>query len=337
MSKPVVRQIGARQEFYWESQKIYALVNRIREHSDGRITAEVNFKIDKSDIPPHILHSQASLLSTRSKKDLVKELEDRYSLPQGQWAGMVEQLCVISLDNYRKGKPAKEIWPAPDGEEVPKSEFLVAPLLYEGKPTILFGEGSTGKSYLALTLAIMTQLPFYDNPLWLSPKQAQTLYLDYEGDEDEFRKRLTSLERGFNLPSTPILYRECELPLVDDIDHLEQIVAEYGIGFLVIDSLGVASGNTSLNDAATATAFYSALRRLKVTSLTITHTSKDSEAKRASPFGSVYFTNLARSVFEVRRQQKREEKAAARKAAQPALFDFHGSFLIAINLKTSLS
>lgn len=304
MSKPIVRQIGTRQEFYWEKEHIYALVNRIREHSDGRVTAEVAFKVDKPDIPPHILHTQVSLLSTRSKKDMVKELEDRYPLPERQWTGMIEQLCLISLDNHRKGKPAKEVWPALDGEEIPRSELLVDPLLYKDKPNILFGEGSTSKSYLALTLAIMVQLPYYDNPLGLSPKQANALYLDYEADEDEFKKRLTSLERGFSLSATPILYRECELPLVEDIDHLEQIVAENHIGFLVIDSLGIASGNASLNDAATATAFYSALRRLKVTSLIITHTAKEAEARRATPFGSVYFTNLARSVFEVRKQQE---------------------------------
>lgn len=306
MPKPIVRHIGTRQEFYWEKEKIYALVNRIREHSDGRITAEVAFKVDKPDIPPHILHTQVSLLSTRSKKDLVKELEDRYPLPEGQWTSMVEQLCLISLDNHRKGKPAKEVWPALDGEEIPQAELLVQPLLYKDKPTIFFGEGSTGKSYLALTLAILTQLPYYDNPLWLSPKQTNALFLDYEADEAEFKKRLTLLERGFGLAPAPIMYRECELPLVEDIDHLEQIVAEYHIGFLVIDSLGVASGNASLNDAATATTFYSALRRLKVTSLIITHTSKESETRRATPFGSVYFTNLARSVFEVRRQQEEE-------------------------------
>ena len=137
MSKPVVRHIGTRQEFYWEKEKIYALVNRIKEHSDGRITAEVAREVDQPDIPPHILHTQVSFLSTRSKKDLVKELEARYPLPEGQWTSMVEQLCLISLDNHRKGKPAKEVWPALDGEEIPRSELLVDPLLYKDKPTIL--------------------------------------------------------------------------------------------------------------------------------------------------------------------------------------------------------
>jgi len=310
VAKPIVKLTGTRQEFYWEEEKIYALVSRIHEHSDGRTTAEVLLKVNRPDIPSHIIHTQLNLLSARSKKQLIDEAEDRYPLPKGRWTNIVEQLCEGSLENYRRGKPAKEIWPA-EGEETPEATFLIKPLLYKDKPTIIFGEGSTGKSYLALTLGILTQLPYPDNPLGLLPQRANVLYLDYESDEVEFRKRLTLLGNGLGVSPVPILYRECELPLVDDIDHLEQVVAEHQIGFIIIDSLGVAAGNANLNDAPTATAFYSALRRLKVTSLIITHTSKEAETKKATPFGSVYFTNLARSVFEVRRQQEEESKEIA--------------------------
>jgi len=232
MSKPIVKHIGTRQEFYWEKEKIYALVNRIKEHSDLRVIAEVAFKVDKPDIPPHIKQTRLDLLSPRSQKEVVKELEERYPLPDGTWAVIVEQLCVIALDNHRKGKPAKEVWPALEGEEIPRSELLIDPLIYKNKPNMVFGEGSTGKSYLALTLAITAQQPFYDNPLWLSPKQANTLYLDWEADENEFKKRLTEVERGFSLPPIPILYRECELPLVrrNYVDSVEKIYAKFREG-----------------------------------------------------------------------------------------------------------
>jgi len=305
MSKPTVRHIGTRQEFYWEKERVYAVLSRVHDHSDNRVTAEVVFKTDREDIPSHILHTQLNLLSTRTKKDIANELADRFPLPEDRWTVMVEQLCTISLSNHRRGKPAKEVWPVLDGEQIPQSGHLVHPLLYEEKPTILFGEGSTGKSYLALTLAILTQLPFYDNPLRLKPQRANALYLDYESDEVEFKRRLTMLQRGFNLGPFPVHYRECHIPLIEDIDHIEQLLASTNTKLLIIDSLGVASANGNLNDATTATAFYAALRRLKVTSLIITHTSKD-EARKASPFGSVYFSNLARSIFEVRRQQEEE-------------------------------
>jgi len=303
MAKPVVKQLGTRHEFYWQKEHVYAVVSRLHEHNDGRVTAEIILKTDKADAKTHILQTQLNLLSARSKKDLVRELHDRYPLPEEQWTEMVEQLCTITLDNHRTGKPAREVWPVPQDEPIPEPEMLIKPMIYQNKPTLVFGEGSAGKSYLALTMAILVQLPFEDNHLWLHPKRTHALYLDYESDEADFQRRLTLLQRGLGLPEFPILYRECELPLLDDIDHLEQIVAEEEIGFVVIDSLGVAAGGTDLNNAATATAFYSALRRLKVTSFIITHTSKD-ETKKASAFGSVYFTNLARSVFAVQKHQE---------------------------------
>jgi nucleoid DNA-binding protein len=310
MAKPTVKQVGTRHEFYWEKEHVYAVVSRLHEHTDGRVTAEIILKTDKTDAKTHILQTQLNLLSARSKKDLIRELHDRYPLTEEQWTEMVEQLCTMTLENHRTGKPATEVWPVPEGEPIPEPDMLIKPLIYQNKPTLIFGEGSAGKSYLALTMAILVQLPFKDNPLWLNPKQTHTLYLDYESDEADFRRRLTLLQRGFGLPEFPIMYRECELPLMEDIDHLEQIIAEYNIGFVVIDSLGVAAGGTDLNNAATATAFYSALRRLKVTSFIITHTSKD-ETKKSTAFGSVYFTNLARSVFAVKKHQEQEANEIA--------------------------
>jgi len=310
VSKPTVRQAGSKLEFYWEREHVYAVVSRTHEHRDGRITAEANFKTDKIDSKTHILQTQINLLATKGKKDLIRELQDRYPLADGQWDEMVEQLCVITLENHRVGKPATEVWPVPPGETIPEPDTLIRPLIYRNKPTLVFGEGSSGKSYLGLIMAIMVQLPFVDNPLWLYPEQAHALYLDYESDEADFQRRLTLLQRGFGLPEFPILYRECEIPLVEDIDHIEEIVVENNIGFLVIDSLGVAVGGTDLNNAATATSFYSALRRLKVTSFIITHTSKD-ETKKSTAYGSVYFTNLARSVFAVHKHQEQEANEIA--------------------------
>ena len=311
MSRPIVKQVGTRYDFFWEKERVYAIVSRLHDHSDGRVTAEVSLKTSKNDARTHILHGQLNLLSTRSKKDLIKELADRYPLPEPQWVEMVEQLCSLTLEGHCKGKPPKEIWPVPEGEPAPEPEMLITPLLYRNKPTLIFGEGSSGKSCIALALAIIAQLPYNDNPLWLQPKQANALYLDYESDEDEFRQRLTRICRGFGVGPVPILYRECDIPLVEDIEHLEQIVSEYNIGLVIIDSLGVASGGASLNDAATATTFYAALRRLGVTSLLITHISKDAVTRKPSAFGSVYFTNLARSVFAINKHQEQESTEIA--------------------------
>jgi len=297
--KPAIQRHNGRIEFYWTEPHVYALVRRIKEHSSGAITAELEFKTDQEDMPSHILHTQLNLLAARSKKELSKELDE--ILP-ADWGTMVEQLSVNSIQLYRQGDPPKEIW---SDDVVPDPAFIVRPFLYEHKPNIIFGEGGTGKSYFALSLALLATLPFTNNPLNLPVIKARPLYLDYESDEDEISRRLSSLVKGFNLPQTPILYRNCKLPLSDEIEEMENIICENKVDLVIVDSLGVASANGNLNDASTATIFFSALRKLNVTSLIITHTSK--ESSNHSAFGSVYFTNLARSIWEFRKQQEEGE------------------------------
>jgi len=302
MQKPLFKQLGSKYEFYWQKEHVYAIVNRISEHRDGRITAEIHFKTDLQTLPPHIMHTQLNLLSPKSKSALASELENTLQL-KGAWSTIIEQLSTMVLEAYRSGQPAKEIWPLKDPKAIPEPEFLVRPLLYKGKPNLFFGEGGTGKSYLALALAILTQDTACADPLGLEAAKATALYLDYETDEAEFTKRLTRLEKGFGTQPTPIFYRECSLPFIEDIDQIETLVAQNNIDFLIIDSLGVASASGNLNEAQTATAFYAALRRLKVTSLLITHTRKDTDTKKADPFGSVYYSNLARSIYQVVKQE----------------------------------
>ena len=296
--KPEVKNWRTKQEFYWKDEHIYALVDRIREHRDGRVTSEVNFKTDLEGMPPHILRTQTNLLSTRSKQSLTKDLQNKF--PSAPWEGMIEQLSTISLNLFRTGTPAEEIWPE---KNIPSPEFLVHPLLYKNKPTIFFGEGASAKSLLALALALFVTLPYTDNVLGLRPQYAKALYLDYESDSNEMKRRVSSLVKGFGIPETPVLYRECSIPILQDVDNIENIIAENNIGLVIIDSLGVAVAGEDLNSASAATGFFSALRRLKVTPLIISHVVKDEE-KRKNPYGSIYFANLARSTFYVKRQQE---------------------------------
>jgi hypothetical protein len=233
--------------------------------------------------------------------ELARELDEIYPAP---WHVIIEQLAINSIRLHREGEPVCAIRPAGICAE---EEFLIEPFLYRGKPNLLYGEGGVGKSYLALVMCLVAQLPHLGGKLGLRCDTATpALYLDYESDKQEMTKRLAYLA-AFSEEEEPLLYRECTLPLVDDIESIQEIVVENGIGLIIVDSLGVALGGSDLNDAVTATSFFSVLRRLKVTSLILTHLSKESlNNKHTSPFGSVFFYNLARSVWEVRREQGEE-------------------------------
>jgi len=75
-----------------------------------------------------------------------------------------------------------------------------------------------------------------------------------------------------------------------------EVIDKASADVLIIDSLGLACGG-DINSAESALAFYAALRQLKMTSIILAHTAKNSEKKTV--FGSAFFENLARNIWEV--------------------------------------
>ena len=63
------------------------------------------------------------------------------------------------LPDYRRNWEPVRAWEAP---EPPPLRFVVADLLPEGYPTSLYGDGATGKSYIALILGmhVVLGVPF---------------------------------------------------------------------------------------------------------------------------------------------------------------------------------
>jgi hypothetical protein len=107
----------------------------------------------------------------------------------------------------------------------------------------------------------------------------------------------------------PIEYRRMTSTLADSVDSLQQIKKDKDIKLLIIDSLGPAArGN--LNDPEPAIRYHEALRRLEITSLTLAHCSKDQLTRKRTIFGSVFFTNLARAVWECKSEQETGEDEA---------------------------
>jgi hypothetical protein len=106
-----------------------------------------------------------------------------------------------------------------------------------------------------------------------------------------------------------ILYLRMTAPLADSVEQLKHIIGDNDINLLIVDSLGSAArGN--LNDPEPAIRYHAALRQLGVTSLALAHTSKDQLTKKRTIFGSVFFTNLARSVWECKAEQETGEDEA---------------------------
>jgi DNA-directed RNA polymerase specialized sigma24 family protein len=238
-----------------------------------------------------------------SKTGFAKELSAIY---EADWPTMLEQVKVYTLEWVRRGEPVTELW-GEDESEPPT--YLIEPLIVEGYPNVIFGDPGCFKSGLAVIVAAILTLPWCDNPLaWPEPeKPVPCLYLDWETDRKTVNWTHARLRRGHGLEGFPIHYRRCFAPLFNDIEAITELADACEAKAIIIDSLGMASGNDDLNNSTTATNFYRGLRQLNRTSIILAHNAKDRERKERSIYGNQYFTAQARNIWEVRKVQETGE------------------------------
>ena len=175
--------------------------------------------------------------------------------------------------------------------------------LPEGFPTILYGDGGQGKSYLALALA--TGIASGKGLGGISLPKGVSLYLDWELSLNEQLRRAYRVARGFGLSEPPrdLLYLEPPRSLPHVAGQLKDLIEKNNVSFIVVDSFGPACG-TNPEAADEMIRFFAVIRSLHVTTLLLDHQSKLQEGQsstKKTPFGSAYKFNLARSVLHLER------------------------------------
>ena len=308
MSTPKVKDTGAGFLFTWKEYALDINVTKIREHTDGRVTADLKASTSDASMNAHLLQGNINMSSFRSRVDYAKRLSQKYPKHKDSLDDVVEQACIIAMDKKQTTEPIELIIGDAETEMDLSPKFLLKPLIYLNKPNMIFAEGGVGKSTLSLIFGICVQLPYYDNTLGLEPRSeaSNTLILDYEVDKEDTLLMLNKLVRGMHLPSVPLYYRKCSIPLVDDYANIKAMVKENDIKFIIIDSVAGAVGAADMKDPQAATAMLNAIRRIGGTSLLIHHTSKG-DGRGKTPFGSVYFTNMCRAIYEVKKLQEEDE------------------------------
>ena len=277
-----IKRLGSRYHITWPNG-VEAHVSRIRENPE-RIKCEVAITLDGK-----LLTRSSPVLTSESGKDsLIRKLQRRR--PKEDWGidheVLIEQLAAMVIDAHREGAEPLKL------AEVPEDNSLlwrIEGILPEGQPSLLYGDGGSGKSMVACWLAVMVDQGYNDTELKIVTEPGRVLMLDWETDEYEIAKRVRGLMRGWNLKGkTGIGYRRCTQPLIAEIDRVMDICDEYDISFIVCDSLGLASGG-ALEEADATLQFFNALRMLGRTTLVISHINKAGQN-----FGSVYANNSSR-------------------------------------------
>jgi len=226
-----------------------------------------------------------NLSSSRARASQAGYFKERSGAAEVDWIGLVEELAQRVLAAERQGEPATLLHtlPKPIADEAMIVDGF--PLL-ERHPLVLFGDGGTAKSYLALYFAGK-----------LSLRGLNVLYADWELAGGDHRERL---ERLFGRGMPAIHYVRCSRPLVYEAERLRRIVRDKEIAFAVFDSVAFAcEGAPELAEAAQR--YFQALRQFgPLGSLHVAHVAKALEGADKKPFGSVFWHNGARATWHVR-------------------------------------
>jgi len=310
-------------------------------HITDKAIAEVTwfYSLPESDKETLLLSTtRIDFLAPTQRANHVKQLRGIGYLDQFiqfvDWERKINHIALAVLQHCRKDMPAVDVI---IDDDIPlAAEYVVKPILYKDAPNVIFGDYGSYKSVTAMILAYIAQLPYPDNELDLAPGQetaTNCLWLDYEGQPVSFKQRWAAIQHGFHLDipeerplQMPIRYKEMTVPVYDAVESLQYEMTESHIGMLVIDSLGPAAGG-NLNDPEPAIRYHQALRTLGGTSLTLAHNSKDLNTGTKSIFGSVFFSNLARSIWQCKAEKEPMDSRGtiSLKQVKASLSQLHGA------------
>lgn len=290
---------GGQYTLDWPELHIQAVISLFKVMPDLSLSAEVQFMSQRpsANASGHVLRRRVNLSNPSMPYIKSLEAEDE----SVNWKHVVDQLCVASTDAYRVGAPETEIMG--EIQAAPEGHWLINPLVQIGHPTLIYGQGSSGKSWLAQYLSVLVHEGMDASGLEIS-EPVPVLYLDWETDLHEIGSRLSMIRRGLGLPeraNAGLWYKYMTQGLATDIAVVRKIILDRGSQFVVLDSLGSACMGEP-ESAEVVLKLFGAIRSLGVTSLCIDHTNKSDVL-----FGSVYKRNASRLVYHVKKSQREQD------------------------------
>jgi len=239
--------------------------------------------------------TQYALFDERSRNHVRQSLSTSH--PTYDWSGILHHVSDIVYANLERDGDIVDL---AMHERASPSPFLVKPIVRTHQPTILYADGGTGKSTFALAIAATLACPDTQIIPGINSTTTQpinTMYLDWESDEDDVAEMLDEIAAGAGviIPPDTIKYRAMSGAFMDRVDDLVDEITNNNIQLLIIDSLVASSGNADVTDAEAAKQYFNACRSLNIASIGITHTNKE-----GSLYGSRFFWNYARRAFRLK-------------------------------------
>lgn len=294
VKEPIVGKLANGIYLNWSDIKVTATATKVKRLSDERITCQFYIETTRPAMSPTLYFGDYSVLSLSHRRDLERLLKSQDG--NIDWLALLNQASYRIAKSYQRGEPVQTVRST---DEVPPLQFLLSPYLPLGHPTVFYGDGGCGKSYLAVYLAIVARLPWPTNPCGIKVAKPDepmaVVYLDYETTKDDFTRRVGKIVDGAGLDLVDIEYRRCYEPLADEIDDLVDTVGK--VDLVIIDSIGAACAG-DLHGSDTPTRYFNAMRKFNTTTLSLFHQNKSGEL-----YGNRFFWNYARMVWEIKKVQ----------------------------------
>ena len=308
LTVPTLETLGTTYIVRW-SEGVSIRLDRIYEHRDYHVDAEVTIS-DEQELSPHLLGPVRTSI-TKTWRAIIADLSQVSE--RDDWRQRLTQATVLVLERHRAGVPIIAL----GAMEEPAAIAEVLPgIVWESLPTLVYGAGGIGKSQMALAWA--SALHTGTKVGGLQARQGNVLFLDWETSDRMTWHRNNGLLKSAGVEAGPwpdpdhpdsgrtgmVYYRFMSGPISDSVEFLKAEVARLGIRTVVIDSAGPACGGEP-ESAAPTLKFFDALRDISdptapVQTIILAHVTHEArKGGRSSPFGSVFWINLPRNVFEL--------------------------------------
>lgn len=306
--------------YTWPNTEIVLVFTEPRERQDDLWTEITVYEADEDGERYHLTGpSRYNLLSSRSRPDFAKMLAMRVSgslrvNDDIDFDTMAEQAFGKTIYNFRQGSTVYRLeGPLP---ETATRTALVDPLIIANETTMIYANGDSGKSYLALFCALSLGLgiPLAGGRLLPTEQKWDTLYLDWETKRDMVWRRWDRICRGAGLEHSlgTLSYQQPQRALstigaevrrrIHEADQYAKHEGRAGLGLVVVDAISMAVG-TDLIGADAATALFNTVNTFPCAVLLLHHMSKESiKLKRgqAEAYGTIFFHNATRNSWELR-------------------------------------
>lgn len=173
---------------------------------------------------------------------------------------------------------------------------------------------NTGKSWLALALAVSVTTGLEILPGYRPLLRGTVLYLDWETDHDTLNLRVQQIARGAGIDTPNILYLRMDGPFADSVERILALIQEHGVVLIILDSVeaamaGSVSAGAPPNEGPSK--INRGLRRLgRITSFMVDHISAEQAQQKGvarKAYGNIFKRNWVRLAFQLK--QARESSA----------------------------